>query len=859
MKALEEYIRKRDFKKTREPVAKVAKSKQPIFVVQEHHASHLHYDFRLEMEGVLKSWAVPKGPSFDPSVKRLAVEVEDHPLAYAKFTGEIPAGEYGAGTVYTWDTGTFLPVGDPIAGLKKGRIEFSLKGKKLKGAWLLVRTGRPSSKAQWLLFKRHDEYAHEGEIQQVAGDTPTKKASPRVAKTSASAAKAPAAKKASKAAKAKAPAKKTAGKASRKKGALPDFVTPQLALLVEKPPEDASWIHELKYDGYRILARLDKKGVRLFTRNEQDWTKKYPSIAEALGPIKDRQAFLDGEVVWVNEDGSYDFQRLQNSQSGAKVPGSLGYFVFDITFLDGEDLRPLPLLERKQKLEELLGPLKGGPVVYSGHIDGGADRFLHASCEAQLEGIISKLADAPYAAGRQNSWVKSKCKMRQEFVVAGFTEEQGSRVGFGALLLGVAEEVGLRYVGKVGTGFNRESLLELRERFRKLEQKQCPFTKNAPKGRGLHWLKPDLVAEISFAHWTNDQMLRVPVFHGLRGDKPASQVKAEKASKGSGPIATQPAGKKWRGAAAKKPGKSAAKAKPGAAAASNGKLPGLTHPDKIIYPKEKLTKLDVRDFYLEAAPFLLPHIDGRPLSLLRCPEGVGGACFMQKHLHETLGPGLAAVPVDEEKGRTEYVRVTAKEGLAALVQKNVLELHARGSRAESLDRPDLLVMDFDPGPGVSFKRVVAGAKQLKEILDQLGLESFVKVTGGKGLHVHVPLEPKHSWEQLKAFAHALARELTAREPKLYVTQMAKKIREGKIFLDYLRNAEGQTAVAPYSLRAKEKSSVAMPVEWEQLDELKSANQFTLPRALEEIRKRKRDPWEGFSKVKQKIEMLKNAG
>ena len=813
MKPLEEYAKKRDFRKTAEPPPRVKRSGKPIFVVQEHHASHLHFDFRLEVNGVLKSWSVPKGPSLNPKEKRLAVEVEDHPLEYAKFEGEIPAGEYGGGTVYRWDTGSFHPVGDPEESIRRGRLEFTLEGEKLKGAFLLIRTRGGKGKPQWLLIKRTDEFARE--------------LSPGVMHPESSASPEPARARPKRAAVLK--KRKTASS----KSALPEFVPPQLALLVEAPPTEGHWIHELKYDGYRILARVDESGARLLTRNEQDWTDRYPVIARALKPLQDRGVILDGEVVWVNEDGSYDFQRLQNALNKTNGPGSLAYFVFDLLYLDGEDLRPLPLLERKAKLRALLEPMAAGPVLYSGHMEEDGAGFLAASCGSQLEGIVSKRADSPYVGGRVASWVKSKCQLRQEFVVAGFTEEKGSRVGFGALLLAVQEEGGLRYVGKVGTGFNRDSLLELRERFRKLEQKANPFAPGkGPKGKGFHWLSPKLVAEISFAQWTNDRMVRVPVFQGLREDKPARDVKEERAAR-KVPLPPEEAARSYNSEA-------------------------LSHPDKILFKKEKITKRDVSDYYQAVGAFLLPHIERRPLSLLRCPAGVDAACFMQKHLKEAPAAGIAPVKVKEAKGTSDYIQVTGPAGLTSLVQKGVLELHPWGSREGSLDKPDQVVMDFDPDPTVNFKRVIGAARLLKSILSDLGLQSFVKVTGGKGLHVHVPLRPVHSWEEVKAFAETLTRELISREPKLFTKEMAKAARKGKIFVDYLRNAAGATAVAPYSLRAKEISSVALPVEWEELGRLKASNQFTLKKALAKVVGRKRDPWEQFFLVRQKIDLLENA-
>lgn len=774
MAQLSEYAKKRNFRKTPEPPGKKRKAKTGAlsFVVQEHHASHLHYDFRLELNGVLKSWAVPKGPVMDRSVKRLAIEVEDHPLEYGKFHGTIPEGEYGAGEVYIWDKGLWEPKGDPTAALRKGHLDFTLKGKKLKGEWMLLRTKRPDhGKNQWLLMYRGREKTDATEEEPGVADEV-------------------------------------------------EFIEPQLAQLVSAPPEGDEWLHEVKFDGYRIQAHLARNDVRLLTRSGQDWTTKYPSIARALEKLR-HAAVLDGEVVAMDEKGRSDFQRLQNALKSGDT-SSLGYFVFDLLFLDGEDLRGLPLIERKRRLKALLKPLRRSQIFFSDHIEGHAAEFLRVSCGHALEGIVSKRAQSPYTSGRGGDWTKAKCQNRQEFVIGGFTEGTGSRVGFGALLLGVYEDGELRYSGRVGTGFDQKDLASLAKKLRSIERGESPFKKNSPRERGLHWVKPVLVAEVSFANWTQDRVLRVPVFHGLREDKPPEEIHMEKP-----------------------------KAKPSAAKEDFV----LTHPDKIIYAKERLTKLDVARYYEAFADRILPHMAGRPLTLVRCPEGTSGECFFQKSHPTPLPPGTKTVHMSSSKGDLEMTMVDSREGLLSLVQLGTYEFHVGNCHGPAVDRPDQVVIDFDPDDSVPWATVKKSALALRGILDGLNLRSFVKLTGGKGVHVHVPFEPRYDWDRVKGFAKALAEELASRDPGLYVTTMSKAARRGRIFVDYLRNTAHATAVSPYSLRARPVSAVAMPLSWEEFARARSSNQYSLKSA--KARLKKPDPWKDYFKIKQRIPLLEN--
>ena len=770
MRQLAEYKRKRNFKVTPEPGDKPARArkKRLIFVVQEHHASHLHYDFRLEWDGVLKSWAVPKGPSLDPGQKRLAVQVEDHPLEYAKFQGTIPKGEYGAGEVYRWDYGTWAPAEDVAKGLRKGHLDFSLKGKKLNGKFVLIRTRASGAKPNWLLIKRSDAHARKG----AAVEEP------------------------------------------EEENELPDFIAPQLAQLTGKPPEGNDWVHEIKFDGYRTQAQCAGSQIKLITRGGKNWTEKYQAIAEPLKQLKAKSAVLDGEIVYLDEHGRSNFQQLQNALKSERSK-NLVYYVFDLLFLDGKDLTSLPLIARKERLEKLVKDLNHRHVRFSDHFRGVGSQLFKECCARGLEGIISKRVDTPYVPGRHSDWMKIKCLQRQEFVIGGYTDPQGSRSGFGSLLIGVYEGGQLRYAGRCGTGFNAKLLEEMYAKLKKLKSPKSPFEKNSPKGRGLNWVKPKLVCEASFSEWTSEGVLRAPVFQGLRTDKPPKDIGVEK------PL----------------------------------ELPTITHPNKIIYAKEKITKQQVVDYYQAVSPWILPHIKDRPVALVRCPQGSTKPCFFSKHFADKLPESIIPVP-QEDKFEQPFVAVDSLEGLVTLIQWGTLEIHPWGCHRESIEFPDQVVMDFDPGPKVDFKTVKTAALEMRDMLEQIGIRSFLKTTGGKGLHVQFPCEPLYSWEQIKEFARTLVLEMVSRQPDLYTANMSKKIRTGKIFVDYLRNGRGSTAIAPYALRAREVSAVAMPIEWNQLGKLRSASEFTLEKALAHLAKRRRDPWADYFQIKQKIVILK---
>jgi bifunctional non-homologous end joining protein LigD len=849
--SLAKYRKKRDFSETSEPAGNARHKRGQRYVIQKHDASHLHYDFRLELNGVLLSWAVPKGPTLDPSVKRLAVQTEDHPIEYSGFEGTIPEGAYGGGTVMLWDRGTWEPEGNAEQAYKKGHLKFQLHGEKLKGGWHLVRTQRGGEKQkQWLLFKAQDEAARPGDTTllekenksvQSGRDLPEIAASKRAVwtpKKRASSAQTPA-KKRAKGTQAPAPeataglTPKASGVQGAKRAPLPRKIEPELATLVGETPTDANFVHEVKFDGYRVLARIDHQQVQLFTRNGEDWTVRMPSLAQALAKLTVTCALLDGELVALDAKGLSDFQLLQNSFSG-KTRAPLAYYAFDLLHLDGFDLRAAPLLARKAKLKELLDTLPKAAaqiVRYSDHVQGNGAKFFAQAAKLGLEGVVSKRADSPYRAGRGKDWQKSKSGARQEFVIVGFTEPGGSRSHLGALLLGVRREKSIVYAGKVGTGFSERSLKDLHERLSALDIPK-PKLEHAPRGadiRGVHWVKPKLVAEVSFTGMTQDGLLRHPTFKGLREDKPAKDVVLE-----------QP-----RAVASRR------KPKPQQASAGT-EGPTLTHPDKVLFPELGITKRELAEYYELVAERMLPHVVNRPLTLLRCPEGRAKHCFFQKHPGDSLGAGLRRVTAPASDGSSEYAAIEDARGLQSLVQMGALELHIWGALASDPTHPDRLVFDLDPAPDVGFKAVVAGARALAAALEERGLASWVKTTGGKGLHVTVPIQPSADWDTVKEFCRGIAEELAAREPDRYVATMSKAKRTGKIFIDYLRNSRGATFVAPYSVRAREGAGVAFPVPWSDLSSRFNPERFTLRNARQLLAKQGTDPFASLLKCRQRL-------
>ena len=827
---LQKYRRKRNFSETPEPRGKKSARKTPrlSFVIQKHAARRLHYDFRLEMGGVLASWAVPKGPSTNPKERRLAVQVEDHPVEYGDFEGVIPAGQYGAGSVIVWDRGSWRPENNPLDGLRRGRLKFQLLGKKLQGGWTLVRmNGKNRGDKNWLLIKERDDKAR---AQDVAAAKP---ASVKSGLTIEEIGKRRKPARSRSAAPDQTKQLRTPTKNARKTK-MADFYPPQLATLVDRVPAGDEWLHEIKYDGYRILARLDQGQVKLLTREAHDWTARFKPCAEALLRLPARQAFLDGEIAALREDGTSDFQLLQNSLRERK-PIQLVYFVFDLLYLDGADLRATRLLQRKEMLQKLLTRAPAA-VRYSEHWIGQGDELFQKAGASGLEGIISKRGDQPHRPRRSGDWLKIKCVRSQEFIIAGYTDPAGSRSNFGALLLGVYENNGaLRYAGRVGTGFTDTSLRDLHARMDKLKSEASPFSQALPRrqSKGVHWIEPKLVCEVAFTGWTEDKILRHPSFKGLREDKPPAQIRREKET----PVAEA--------------------ARPRSKADDEIAGVSLTHPDRILYPAQKITKLDLAHYYEAIAERMLPHVSDRPLTLLRCPEGYGENCFYQRHTRESLDPAIHALRIKEKKSGASYLAIDSLAGLIALVQLGALEIHTWQARARAIERPDQIIFDLDPDPALSWEPLKEAALELRKRLSDAGLNPFVKTTGGKGLHVVVPLEPKQSWKFVKDFTRAIAQSVVGDEPDRYTATMSKAKRKGKIFIDYLRNAKTASAVCVYSTRARAGAPVSMPLRWE---DLKSdpRGEFDIQTARQHAARLRRDSWADFERARVPLgaEMLK---
>jgi bifunctional non-homologous end joining protein LigD len=825
---LRTYRAKRDFERTTEPRGGRARSTrdQLSFVVQKHAARRLHYDFRLEIDGTLKSWAIPKGPSLDPRVKRLAVQVEDHPLEYGTFEGAIPEHQYGAGKVIVWDRGTWVPSGNPEAAYLAGHLDFALDGEKLHGGWALVRIkGKDGESKQppWLLIKRDDVYATRGKAGDVTLTRPESVQSGRL--IDAADRPEPARPRTAKRVSGKS-VRAAIGREHATPVALPATLQPQLATLVTQAPAGDDWVYEIKFDGYRILARIENGKVELRSRNGNDWTSRMPDVADALRKLKTRSAWLDGEVVVLDRAGRSVFQLLQNAFSDSKAHAPFVYCLFDLPFADGHDLRALPLLERKARLQALLTGVKSAHLAFSAHAAGDGRALLAQACANGLEGLMAKRTDSTYLSTRTRTWLKLKCHQRQEFVIGGYTDPGGSRAGFGALLVGVHRKDGaLRYAGKVGTGFDTARLESLKQTLAGLEQDTAPFI-DPPRGygaKGVHWLKPVLVAEISFAQWTDEGLLRQAVFHGLREDKAPGGITMERATKNMQPKAE-------------------------ASAQFSGIR--ITHPDRVIFDEAGFTKGDLAAYYTAAASRILPQLAGRPLSLVRCPDGIGKSCFYQKHALKGV-VGVDTVIVEESDGEAPYMIVNSREALISLVQMGTVELHTWGATQPRLDRPDRMIFDLDPDEGLDWKSVVEGARLMRTALDELGLQSLLKTTGGKGLHVVVPLARRHDWDEVKQFSGAVAEHVAGVAPERFTANMAKARRKGRIFIDYLRNDRGATAIAAYSVRARPGATVSMPIAWEELDLKMPSSFFTLRNVAARLQS-KVDPWSRYRTLKQTL-------
>ena len=805
-KPLSEYNRKRDFEITAEPAGSAATGKRKAsalsFVIQKHDARNLHYDFRLELDGVLLSWAVPKGPSLDPSQKRLAVHVEDHPLSYGSFEGSIPAGQYGAGDVIVWDRGVWQPHDDPRKAYAAGKLKFTLLGEKLAGDWALVRTHLKGSgdKQQWLLIKEKDPQARP------AADYDIVKAQPDSVLSEASIG---------------APKPKAKAKAKPKKvnTTLPEQLAPQLATLVDRAPE-GNWQYEIKFDGYRMLARIRDGEVRLFTRNGHDWTERLPRQAKALQALKLKDSWLDGEVVSLNGDGLPDFQALQNAfDIGRSL--DIVYYLFDAPYLDGNDQRQAPVEQRRAVLKTALSASRSKLLRFSEAFTANQRDIFESACDLALEGVIGKRLGSPYVSSRNTDWVKLKCRLRQEFVIIGYTRPKGSRSGFGALLLAVNDDTGLVYAGRVGTGFDQAALKHIYAQLTPLERKVSPLVKplTSAQARGVHWVEPQLVGEVQFAEWTREGVVRQAAFVGLRTDKPAAQI-----------IHEQP-----RAAKSLKAPKTA-------------KTSGvnITHPERVIDRQSGTQKQQLAQFYASISEWLLPFLRHRPVSLLRAPEGVEGEQFFQKHSEHLAIPNITHLDPALDPAHARLMEIDNARALLGAVQMGTIELHTWGATADKIETPDLFVLDLDPDPALPWKSMLEAAQLTLSVLDELGLETFVKTSGGKGLHLIVPLARRDGWDTVKAFAKAIAQFMTAQLPERFTATSGPKNRVGKIFIDYLRNARGASTVSAYSVRARPGLPVSVPVSRKELEGLRGAQQWTVANLHQRLESLNADPWAGYA-------------
>jgi len=875
---LERYRTMRDFKVTSEPSGSAKANsfnKQPLpFVIQKHAASHLHYDFRLGWNGVLKSWAVSKGPSYFTGDKRLAVQVEDHPIEYGGFEGIIPKGQYGGGTVMVWDQGTWEPQAgytDVDEGLRTGSLKFILHGTKMKGKWALIRMGGKFAnerKPNWLLIKEHDQFEQTKDDASITDEAPnsvvtgrsideiahsedhvwnskeTAKGNAWYRNDGAGVTDKVAMRKPIVAADFSSVLRKTP------KEKLPDFIGPELASQSAGPPSGDGWFHELKLDGYRIQARKDGDSVQLLTRTGLDWTHRMKTIAALVAALPVEKAVLDGEVVVLADNGTTSFADLQAAfQEGVKKP--LTYFAFDLLHLKGHNLRDLPLVERKKVLERLVE--NGGEFLrFSEHIESNGEAVFQKACEMHLEGIVSKRAASTYSSGRGVDWLKVKCVHEQEFVIGGFTLPSNGSHGVGALLLGYYAGKKLIYAGRTGTGFTQKTHRVLRDQLEKMRTTETSFERPpAEARRGAIWVKPKLVAQVNFATWTADNLVRQASFKGLREDKSADEVRREEPN-----VVPKPRGARGAsyvasaGVAAKV---TSVKTKTSAKSSAGHAPVRLTHPEKVLDVESQLTKQKLADYYWAIAPQMLPHIEGRPVSLVRCPEGSERPCFYQKHANHTLPRGIGHVDVPDKKtGKIEpYITLSTAEALAGLAQMGVLEVHPWGSRNDDLERPDRIIIDLDPDAAIQWARLAESAAGVRRELKKLGLESFLKSTGGKGLHVVVPIIAEYDWTVIKQVAHAFVLKMEKEEPALYLTKMSKAARKGRIFLDYLRNERGATAVAAYSPRARAGGPVSLPLNWSDL----KLPERPVARAadFEEWKGRlNRDPWKQFFKSEQRV-------
>jgi bifunctional non-homologous end joining protein LigD len=812
---LARYWAKRNFAVTSEPRGDVAESGPELaFVIQKHHASRLHYDLRLEWGGVMWSWAVPKGPSFDPTDKRMAIHVEDHPISYNTFEGTIPRGQYGAGTVIVWDEGTWEPAVDPSQGLKDGKLVFTLHGHKLAGLWELVRIAKPGDKQDaWLLFKKRDRHAKPRTEYDVVSALPDSVIARPLKATPGS-----------------------AGPTGAVKAPLPATLPPQLASLASAAPTSGAWAYEIKLDGYRLMARVEDGKARLITRGGHDWSSKMPALVKAVQSLGLKSAWLDGEIVVMNDKtGTPDFNALQNAFDRARTE-RIDYFLFDLPYFEGHDLRATPLVQRRQLLQQLLDEHPHEHLRFSADFDADAASILESARRMGLEGVIAKRKDAPYESRRTETWLKLKNKLRQEFVVAGYTDRSSGEAEIGSLLLGVHDDAGqLVYVGNVGTGWNAATAAKLKTQLKKIEVAASPFgTQPLHQHRwavrdpaAQHFVKPTLVAEVEFSDWTPDSQIRHAKFLGLRLDKEAKTVKRESAVMPEGP----------------------ALVKAGSSTVGGVKV---SHPERVIDASSGVTKLELVRYYESVAEWMLPHLKGRPCSLVRGPTGVGGELFFQKHIESLQITGIKELDAALWPGHASLLEVPTAKALIGAAQMNVIEFHTWNATTHKIDRPDRVIFDLDPGEGERWERVLEAATLVRGLLQELGLQSWLKTSGGKGLHVVVPLTPRDDWDTVKAFAQAAVQHLARVIPQRFTARMGAANRVGKLFVDYLRNNHGATTAAAFSARSRPGMGVSMPLAWDDLHTLKRGDQWTVRTAREHLSFQSLDPWKDYWTCKQTL-------
>ena len=816
LRALKTYREKRNFDATPEPASGgQANERERSFVVQKHWATRLHYDFRLELDGTMKSWAVPRGPSFDPADKRMAMPTEDHPVAYNRFEGTIPAGNYGAGKVIIWDKGVWVPLEDPHEGFRAGKLKFELRGHKLHGHWTLVRMkGRGNGRQDpWLLIKERDAFAQSATEYSVVDQMPdsVKALDDRPAAAPAS-----------------------GPPAGARRAKLPETLQPQLATLVDQPPGVAGeWIFEIKFDGYRMLARVESGNVQLITRNGNDWTHRLPALAKALRDMDLPDGWYDGEIILPGERVPADFQALQGAFDSHRT-ADIVYYLFDLPYCAGYDLRAVPVVERRAVLEHIVARKPQDKVRFSAVFEAAPQDVLHSACQLGLEGVIAKRAQSAYVHRRSSDWVKLNCGHRQEFVIGGFTEPQGSRPGIGSLLLGVHDKEGrLQYAGNVGTGFNQRLLGELRDKLDALRIERSPFAPGSVIPKRPHWVKPELVCEVAFGEWTRDHRIRHSVFHGLRDDKPAATIVREKAAHAA-PVERR------------RPTRSRA-----AAVAPQVTLPAslrISNPDRVIDPSSGLEKIDLVRYYALVAPLMMEHLKGRPVSLVRAPDGIAGQLFFQKHLERYKMPGVVQLDPSIFPGHPSMLEVAKPEGLLAAAQMNVVEFHTWNGVKGAIDRPDRMTFDIDPGEGVTWPQIQQAAQLVHTLLEELELPGFLKTSGGKGLHIVVPLRRQFDWDTVKNFSQAVVQHLARMLPDRFVAKSGPKNRIGRIYIDYLRNGYGATTVAAWSARARPGLGISVPVDWDELPQLKSGAHWTVATVHQRL-DRGNDPWSEYESTR----------